>query len=122
MLFTLLWDIPNNLYRFFTSELKESGAGMLLAGALTIFGGWITAIVDFFYLLTHERIYWMGIDLNAYPINDYTLNEARERDAYTKNYASPKLKNSASIEAGQDVDISNGGATSGKNGNTKGKY
>lgn len=98
LLMCLALDIPSNLYRFYKSELKESAAGMVGAIGLMLFGWWITGIVDIATIAMRNSVYWGDIELDSYPINDYSQPEKRRLDyGYDKPIAS-------SVEAGEDMD------------------
>lgn len=95
LLYTLLWNVPNNLYRFFKSEIDGSVLGMALAlVTMTAFGP-ISAVVDMVTLFANGKVYWMGEDIKR-PEYEY--------DGFTpKNHGRVNFHEAAEIEAGMDM-------------------
>ena len=94
ILFTLLYDVPNNLRRFFVSEQKGNVGGMVAAVGVMVLAGWLTAIIDMVTLLTDGRIYWF----DSYETDEVHSQNISER----KGERSDELGYGAAMEAGSD--------------------
>ncbi|MBR7163165.1 MAG: hypothetical protein IKD35_04235 [Clostridia bacterium] len=60
VLFSIIWAIPNGLYRFSKSALVESDVGMALAVIVTFFFGEILILVDIISLLVCKKLLWIN--------------------------------------------------------------